>query len=82
MNNCLFCKIAAKEIPSTIVYEDDQVLVFMDIGPIIKGHALVISKQHHDPVTDIFISWFGIESNMKVQFLAFLHRPGSAKQAG
>ena len=52
MNNCLFCKIAAKEIPATIVYEDDDVLVFMDIGPIIKGHALVIPKQHYDPITD------------------------------
>jgi histidine triad (HIT) family protein len=52
MSNCLFCKIVNKEIPATIVYEDDDVLVFMDIGPIIKGHALVISKQHFDPVTE------------------------------
>ena len=52
MNDCLFCKIAAGEIPATIVYEDDQVVVFMDIGPIIKGHALVVSKEHYDPVTE------------------------------
>ena len=52
MNNCIFCKIANKEIPATVVYEDDDVLVFMDVGPIIKGHALVISKQHFDPVTE------------------------------
>ena len=52
MNDCLFCKIVAKEIPSTIVYEDDVVLVFMDIGPIIKGHALVVSKKHYDPVIE------------------------------
>lgn len=52
MNDCLFCKIVAKEIPSTMVYEDDLVLVFMDIGPIIKGHALVVSKKHYDPVTE------------------------------
>ena len=51
MTDFIFCKIAAKEIPATIVYEDDDVLVFMDIGPIIKGHALVISKQHYDPIT-------------------------------
>ncbi len=51
MDDCLFCKIVAKEIPSTIVYEDDNVLVFMDIGPIIKGHALVVSRKHYDPVT-------------------------------
>ncbi|MBT8042114.1 MAG: HIT domain-containing protein, partial [Pontiella sp.] len=42
MNNCIFCKIVAHEIPATIIHEDDDVLVFMDIGPIIKGHALVI----------------------------------------
>jgi len=52
MSDCIFCKIVAKEIPATVIYEDDNVLVFMDIGPIIKGHALVISKQHYDPITD------------------------------
>jgi histidine triad (HIT) family protein len=52
MSDCIFCKIIAGEIPATIVHEDDDVLVFMDIGPIIKGHALVIPKQHFDPVTE------------------------------
>lgn len=52
MNDCIFCKIVDKEIPSVAVYEDDDVLVLMDIGPIVKGHALVISKQHHDPVME------------------------------
>jgi histidine triad (HIT) family protein len=52
MSDCLFCKIAAGEIPATVVYEDDHVVVIMDIGPIIKGHALVISKEHYDPITD------------------------------
>ncbi len=52
MSDCVFCKIAAKEIPATVIYEDDEVLVFMDIGPIIKGHALVIPKKHYDPVTE------------------------------
>jgi histidine triad (HIT) family protein len=52
MNNCIFCKIIAKEIPATVVFEDEDVLVIMDIGPIIKGHALVIPKKHYDPVTE------------------------------
>jgi histidine triad (HIT) family protein len=52
MSDCIFCKIVKKEIPATVVYEDEEVLVFMDIGPVIKGHALVISKKHHDPVTE------------------------------
>jgi histidine triad (HIT) family protein len=52
MSDCIFCKIVAGEIPATTVYEDDETLVFMDIGPIIKGHALVIPKKHYDPVTE------------------------------
>ncbi len=52
MSDCIFCKIANKEIPATILFEDDDLLVFMDIGPIIKGHALVIPKKHYDPVTE------------------------------
>ena len=52
MNNCLFCKIVAGEIPSTKVYEDDHVLAFMDIGPLVRGHTLVIPKAHHNPLAD------------------------------
>ncbi len=52
MSDCVFCKIAAGEIPCTRVYEDDQALAFMDIGPIIKGHVLVIPKKHYDPITE------------------------------
>lgn len=49
--DCIFCKIVNKEIPATVIYEDDETMVFMDIGPIIKGHALVIPKKHYDPVS-------------------------------
>ena len=52
MSDCIFCKIVAGEIPCTSVYEDDQALAFMDIGPIIKGHVLVIPKKHYDPITE------------------------------
>ncbi len=44
--DCIFCKIADKQIPSTLVYEDDLVLAFLDIGPISDGHTLVIPKEH------------------------------------
>lgn len=50
-DQCIFCKLVAGEIPSTRVYEDDHVLAFMDISPIIKGHVLVIPKEHIDPIT-------------------------------
>ena len=46
MNDCLFCKIVKKEIPSEIVYEDDEILAFKDINPIAPVHILVIPKKH------------------------------------
>ena len=42
MNDCLFCKIISGEIPSTKVFEDDQVLAFRDIAPMAPTHILVI----------------------------------------
>lgn len=52
MSDCIFCKIIAGEIPSIKVYEDDHTLAFMDIGPIVKGHVLVIPKAHYNPLSD------------------------------
>ena len=52
MDNCLFCKIAAKKIPSTIVYEDEELLAFKDINPAAPVHLLVIPKQHFSSLSD------------------------------
>ena len=46
MNECLFCKIVKGEIPSTKVYEDDEILAFKDINPAAPIHILVIPKKH------------------------------------
>ena len=46
MNNCLFCKIAKGEIPCYKVYEDNNILAFLDISQTTKGHTLVITKEH------------------------------------
>ena len=43
---CIFCKIIKKEIPAHIVYEDDDVLAFLDISQVTEGHTLVIPKKH------------------------------------
>ena len=51
MSECIFCKIAKREIPATILYEDETAVAFLDIAPIIKGHVLVIPKNHFDPIT-------------------------------
>jgi histidine triad (HIT) family protein len=44
--DCLFCKIAAKEIPSKVVYEDEDVFAFEDIGPQAPTHVLIIPRKH------------------------------------
>jgi len=46
MTNCIFCRIASKELPSGIVYEDENTLAFKDINPISPVHILVIPKKH------------------------------------
>lgn len=46
MENCLFCKIVANEIPAIKVYEDDEVLAFLDVNPVNPGHTLIIPKEH------------------------------------
>lgn len=48
MEDCIFCKIAKKEIQSCILFEDDKYLVFLDKFPNIQGQALVIPKSHKD----------------------------------
>ena len=53
MNNCLFCKIVAGQIPSTKVYEDELVLAFRDIAPQAPTHILVIPKAHIPSVDGI-----------------------------
>ena len=53
MENCLFCKIAAGIIPSTKVYEDEQVLAFRDIAPQAPTHILVIPKAHIGSVAEV-----------------------------
>ena len=53
MSDCLFCKIVAGVIPSTKVYEDDQVLAFRDIAPQAPTHVLVIPKAHISGVSQI-----------------------------
>lgn len=45
-NNCIFCKIAAGEIPSATVYEDQDFRVIMDINPASKGHCIILPKEH------------------------------------
>jgi histidine triad (HIT) family protein len=53
MPSCIFCNIISKEIPSHIVYEDNEFMAFMDIHPISPGHTLVVPKKHYRWVWDV-----------------------------
>lgn len=53
MDNCIFCKISAREIPNYTVYEDDHTLAFLDIHPVAKGHTVVIPKVHAETLLDL-----------------------------
>ena len=46
-DTCIFCRIAAGEIPSKTLYEDDEFRVILDLGPAPKGHALILPKNHY-----------------------------------
>ena len=46
-SNCIFCKIADGEVPSTTLYEDEDFRVILDMGPATRGHALLIPKEHY-----------------------------------
>lgn len=48
---CVFCRIVAGEEPASVICEDDEILVFLDINPLTRGHALVVPKAH---VVDIY----------------------------
>lgn len=46
MTDCIFCKIISKEIPTEVVYDCDDVIAFMDVKPVVRGHVLVVPKVH------------------------------------
>lgn len=50
--DCLFCKIISKEIPSHILYENDDTMAFLDIHPVNPGHTLIVPKKHSEDILD------------------------------
>jgi histidine triad (HIT) family protein len=51
--DCIFCKIIARELPSTVVHEDERVVAIMDINPATRGHSLVIPRSHSKDLLEI-----------------------------
>ena len=52
-SNCIFCKIAAKQIPALIVHENEAVVAFLDVSPLAHGHLLVIPREHYERIVDM-----------------------------
>ena len=53
MDDCIFCKIANKEMESEFVYEDDELVIFKDINPKAKHHLLIVPKKHIDTIKEL-----------------------------
>lgn len=53
MENCIFCKIAAGEIPADVVYEDEEVLAFNDLNPKAPTHVVIIPREHIATLNDL-----------------------------
>lgn len=76
MENCLFCKICAKQIPANIVFEDDTVFAFSDIAPQAPVHILIVPKKHFRDILAISKEDSELLAHMveTAQFLAKEHR--------
>ena len=53
MEDCIFCKIANNEIPTTMVYQDNEVAVFLSIEAVVNGHLLIVPKAHYKDLSEI-----------------------------
>ena len=67
MDDCIFCQIVAGDIPSRTVYEDDDVLAFLDANPLAPGHTLVIPKAHHESLNEL-------PEDLGTEVMSALHR--------
>jgi len=76
-SNCIFCKIVANQIPSRIVFENDEFLCFMDINPVSDGHCLLIPKTHSASISEM-------TNSDAVKLMQLMHRlaPVISKSVG
>jgi len=69
---CVFCKIVKGELKAYRIYEDENILVFLDINPIYKGHMLAIPKKHYSRITEMPEEEYKKFSNSLQKFLKIL----------
>ena len=78
--DCLFCKIINKEIPSSIIYEDSDVLAFLDINPTTNGDTLIISKKHYkhflEVPNEILVKMYEVAQKLYPMYKEKLHCDG------
>ena len=79
--NCIFCKIAKKEIPSKTVYEDDLIIAFKDIHPLTPMHILIIPKKHIGSIDDLSDNDVSLVGHMIVSAKKIAHFGDSESNA-
>lgn len=76
--NCVFCRIVSAELPSAVVYQDDGVLSFLDIGPLAEGHLLIVPREHHRDISALPPALCGkIAAVIPILSRALLHVTGA-----
>jgi histidine triad (HIT) family protein len=80
-SDCVFCRIAAAEVPAEVVYEDEHSLAFLDHRPLFEGHTLLIPREHHETLADLpaelLEPFFGAAQLLSRAIPAAMEKPGS-----
>lgn len=79
MEDCIFCKIVAKQIPAQVKYEDEQILVFPDIQPKAPIHWLIIPKKHIQSMRDLKSEYSDLAAHLFTQIPTIAQLAGVAE---
>ena len=82
MDNCIFCKIAAGQIPSKLIHEDDDLIAFHDINPAAPVHFLIVPKEHIPTLADCTASHEALLGKMMLLAPVLARQLGCAYEAG
>lgn len=80
MPDCIFCKIANKEMPAEIIFEDEQVLVFKDVKPVAPVHLLMIPKKHYTSLLELGEADAGLAGSLLATAVRIARDLGFAEQ--
>jgi histidine triad (HIT) family protein len=80
MSDCLFCKIAEKQIPAKVVYEDDRAVAFRDINPQAPTHILIVPRKHIASLNELTDADAAITGHLLVVAQKLAHQEGIAER--